>query len=742
MGLKLGQFSFTGGIFSDILDGQTNFAKYDTAVKRLENFVVWPHGPASFRPGFKFVAETKTSSALSSLIPFEFSVTQAYIIEAGDTYFRFYKDKEQIESGAAAYEITSPYAAADVRGIKYTQSADVLYLFDKLYPSAKLSRTGHTAWTHANINWKPMPMSEQEIEPAATLTLGALTGAGITFTASVASFLDGDVGRIIKSGVGRGAITAFNSTTIVTCDIIDDFSALGPIASGSWSMAGSPNSTLTPSIKEPKGAICTLTSSLDVFRATDVGRFVRINSGVVKINTFTSATSAKGEILKVLLSTDVSTSWTLETEQWSAALGYAGAGTFFDDRLFLAGSTNKPESVWGSVVGDYENHTPGIDDSDAVQFTLRGRKVNVIRWIEPRDYLMIGTVGSEWRLGPEDIGDPLTPLNVVAKQVTTKGCSDIMPITIDGSTLFVQRHGRKVRELAYNFEKGESGGYTAPDMTQLAKDLTVGGIVAMAYQQEPFQTLWVAVDGGNLIGLTYLREQDVIAWHEHPMENGEIEDLATIPGDGYDEVWAIIKRTVDGSVVRYIEVMEKVFEDSAATYESNLGLNAFHVDSGITYNGVSTSTITGLDHLEGEEVAVLADGAVQKSKTVSGGEITLDKAATIVHAGLPYTGTIQTLRIDADLKDGTAQARKKIITELLVRVLNSGVFKAGRDEDNLDTIQDPNISLVYGQPYPLYSGDLKTDFEGTYDRDAQLFIVQDKPMPLTVQGIYPEVEFE
>ena len=740
--VKLGQNSFTGGIWSRILDGRTDFAKHGSSVKRLENFIVWPHGPATFRPGFRYVATTKTSSLKSRILPFEFSVTQAYIIEAGLNYFRFYKDKAQIVTAPSTpYEVASTYATADLPALKYTQSADILYLFHNAYASRKLSRTGHTAWTLAAINWNPGPMSEQDILPAATLTLSATTGESITFTAGSGVFLLGDVGRIIKSGVGRASITAYTSALIVTCDIIDDFSAVGPIASQSWSMGGSPNASLTPSIKEPKGAICTLTSGTDLFRAADVGKFIRINSGAIKITAFTSAKVVKGEILKVLSSVDAATAWTLEAEMWNATNGYASAGTFFEERLMVGGSIANPETVWGSVVGDYENHTPGIDDSDAVQFSLLSRKVNTIRWLEPRDYLMVGTSGSEWRVGPEDTGTPLTPLNVIAKPVTTKGCADIMPITVDGSTIFVQRNSRKIRELAFDFAKGENGGYNAPDLTQLAEHLTIGGITAMAYQEEPFPTFWFSVEGGNLIGLTYLRDQEVVAWHEHPMDNGEIEDLAVIPGDGYDEVWAIIKRTINGSVVRYIEVMENIFTDDAATYTTNKGLNAFFVDSGITYNGVSTVTITGLSHLEGEEVAILADGAVQASKTVASGQITLDTAATVVHAGLPYTGVIETLRLDASLADGTAQSRKQRIVEMFIRVKDSGVFEAGRDEINLDDIYDPERTLVSGAPYPLYSGDLKTNYEGTHDRDARIFIVQDSPMPLTVQSIFPEVEF-
>ena len=846
---KLAQNSFNGGVWSPILQGRTDFAKHGSAVRRLENFIVWPHGPAQYRPGFKYMAETKTSSVASILIPFEFSVTQAYMIEAGNLYFRFYKNQEQIESAGSPYEIVTPYETADLSELKWCQSADILYLFHPDYNTRKLSRTGHTSWTIAEVNWNPGPMSEQDINPDATLTLDAVTGEDINFTSGSSVFLEGDIGRIITSGVGRASITDLTSGSIAVCDILDDFAAVGPIASGSWAMGGSPNSALTPNIKEPVGAICTITSSngseiltdisrlgvnwwapsgsgtdeyyllntatgaytttkpgkiyednissvegtlgslgvkqwawgnndalgyntiyvrgsagadpdanplvspvkifqratlsasSDMFRAADVGKFVRINSGVIKITTYNSADAVRGEILSVLNSISESTSWTLESSMWNSTNGYPRTGTFFEERLMVAGSNAFPETVWGSVVGDYQNHTPGINDSDAVQFSILGRKVNVIRWIEPGDYLIIGTSGSEWRLGPEDTGIPITPLNVVAKQLTTKGCADITPVTIGGSTLFVQRVGRKIRELSFDFAKGETGGYLAPDLTQLAENLTEGGITKFDYQQEPFSTIWTVIDGDNLLGLTYLRDEDVVAWHEHPMTGTDIvEDIAVIPGDGYDEPWAIINRTINGSTARYVECMQKVFTDDAETYAANKGLNAFLVDSGITYNGVSTSTITGLDHLEGKEVAVLADGAVQASKTVSSGEITLDKASTVVHVGLLYTGLIKTLRIDANLEDGTAQGRPKRIVDMVVRVKDSGVFKVGRGEDNLRNIQNPARSLVFGEAPPLFSGDLDTRYEGSFDREGQLFIVQDKPVPLTVQSIYPKTE--
>jgi hypothetical protein len=435
MGAKLKQSNFNGGIWSTILFGQTDLKKYDSAVERLENFLVWPHGPASYRPGFKYIAAAKSSSLASRLIPFQFSVTQAYIIEAGNLYFRFYRNQAQILDGATPYEVTSTYTTAQIPELKFCQSADVLFIFHKEHPVRILSRTGHTSWTLQDVNFNPPPMSVQSVESAETLTLGAVTGNGITFTASGNVFLEGDIGRVITSigsditsGGGRASIKTFVSATSVTCDIIDDFSEVGPIAADSWLMEGSPNAGLTPGIKEPGGAIVTLTSTIiDLFRSSDVGKYVRLNSGCVKITTYTNTQSISGEILKPLSSLDESTSWTLETDMWSEANGYPCCGTFCEERFIAAGSASFPETVWGSVVGDYQNFTPGIDDSDSVQFSILAREVNVIRWIEPSDYLIIGTIGGEWRLGPEDIGTPMTPLNVVAKQVTSKGSADQQP---------------------------------------------------------------------------------------------------------------------------------------------------------------------------------------------------------------------------------------------------------------------------------------------------------------------------
>jgi hypothetical protein len=786
---------------------------------------------------------------VSQLLPFEFSAEIAYVLEFGDEYIRFYKDQAQIEDGGSPYEIASPYAAADLAALKYCQSADVLYLFHPSYPPLKVSRTADTAWTATTINFRPPPTYEQAVLPATTLTLSAVTGAGITFTAGAGSFQSGDIGRLIVSGAGRASIVDFTSDTIVLCDIIDDFAAVGPIASGSWEMQGSPVGSLLPSIVGPVGAITTLTSTgtsdtivnllespndhwtisasgsneyyldnaapfysavkpvkmleddeeliegllgslglkqwafgdndalgystiyirlsdeadpdskaaadesyvkkstgtttTDLFRSTDVGKYVRLYNGFIKITSYTSALEVKGEIRKELTVSDpdsiiATSNWTLESVMWSAANGYPSCGVFFENRLFVAGSPTFSETFWGSATGDYENFTPGTDDADAVQFTLAGRQVSIIRWLEPKDYLIIGCVGGEWRVGADDSGTAITPTNVTAKERDTTGCANTLPVTVDDATLFVQREQRQIRELSYQFEVD---GYKAPDLAILSEHITESGILGLTYQQNPLSVVWSYRADGKFLGMTYLRDQDVVGWHIHETD-GEVESMVTIPGDGYVEVWAIVKRTVNGSDVRYVEMMAAFFADSNAIYKTNKGLNAFFVDSGKTYNDVATTTITGAGHLEGKDIVALADGSIVTGLTVSGGQFDLPFEASVVHYGLSYTGLLQTTRFDAALANGTPQGKKKRIVKMNVRVYESGIFKYGKDESTTFKASAEAVGFIMGGAPDLTTGDIEVQYEGEYDKNGQLMIIQDTPVPTTILAIIPEVAIQ
>jgi hypothetical protein len=295
---------------------------------------------------------------------------------------------------------------------------------------------------------------------------------------------------------------------------------------------------------------------------------------------------------------------------------------------------------------------------------------------------------------------------------------------VEGVILFVQRKGRRVRELVYQYDVDK---YVAADLTLLAEHVTEGGIVQMAYQAAPVPLLWCVTGNGALIALTYSREQQVIGWHRHPTD-GLVESVTTIYGDADadDEVWLIVKRTIEGVDVRYVERINPAqWTDKE---------DAYFVDCGITYSGSATSTITGLSHLEGETVDALADGKVVTGLVVSGGEVTLPSPASTVHVGLPFTSKVKPMRIDADPQIGMVMGHVRRIGELVLRVRNTLAIKFNNGtKEYAHTFRATSEATTAATA--LFSGDSKLDFHGDLDYDSPIEIIQDKPLPMTLQAI-------
>jgi len=319
----------------------------------------------------------------------------------------------------------------------------------------------------------------------------------------------------------------------------------------------------------------------------------------------------------------------------------------------------------------------------------------------------------------------LTPTDVAAKSDTSYGTANIRPVSIGEALLFVQKHGRKIRELVYSFEKD---GYVAPDMTILSEHITISGVKELAYQKEPDQTLWVVRNDGSLISMIYERDQDIVGWSKHTTD-GTFESVACIPGVNQTEVWVIVKRGTN----RYVECFKDVdWGDDQK--------DCYFVDCGLTYNDIPISTITsGLDHLENKTVQVLTDGAVHPDCVVTDGSITLNYDASVIHIGLPYTSTLKTMRIEAGAREGTAQSKIKRIHQVAVRFYKTLGCKIGPDTDNLETVyyRIPGDSM--DSPPPLFSGDKIIDFRGSYEKEGQIVIVQDQPLPLTIMAIIPRL---
>lgn len=736
------QFNFTSGEISPLLEGRADLARYYNGVKTLENYIALPHGGARRREGTRFIANVKDHTKLVRLIPFEFSTEQAYILEFGHNYIRVYRNGAQIQSAGVPVEIKQPdgtvppYLETDLDEIKWAQSADALYLVQPDYPPYRITRRSHTDWVIRKIQFEPPPTHEAKTDISggtATLTPGATTGNGVTFTASSAVFLAGDNGKEIIFKDSLAVIKSFVSTTQVTADIIHTFPDVNPIPGGQWFLFDVGLVTLDPDKKEPVGDTITMTTALvDTFRSTDVGKYIKIYKGVVKITSVTNPQTVVGIIKSVLQSTAADPpatakgAWSLEVDSFSASTGYPRAITFFEDRLFLGGVKSFPNRFWGSKTGDYENFALGFVDDDAVQYDIASGRINVIEWLMASNDLILGTIGGEYVAtgGPNE---SITPSNITVKENSSYGSSLASPARIGNSTIFLQRAGKKIREFTFFFE---TDSFDARDLTILAEHMSGDGFVEVAYQQEPFSILWCIRKDGVLVGLTFDKKENVIAWHRH-ITDGKFESVAVIPhpdGDK-DQVWFVVNRTIGGATKRYIEYFSpRAAVGTLLTGEDKYFYYQLNEDSALTYEGVATNTLTGLSHLEGKTVKVVGGGAVYPDKVVSGGQITgLDPKVTKAEVGLAYTSTLETLKptMFAEYKGWADQ--------VVVRLNNTLGLKLNGQE----LPYRKNLDAMDGPP-PIFTGDKFISKRG-WDREGRIKIIQEQALPCEILAIAGEV---
>ena len=439
------------------------------------------------------------------------------------------------------------------------------------------------------------------------------------------------------------------------------------------------------------------------------------------------------------------TSWTLSTPSLTGSPSpvlntttdkYPSCVTFFEQRLVFAGSNDNPQTLWFSKSADLENFTTGSNDTDAMVYTIASNKVNAIRYITAQRSLILGTVGGEFVVSASGTTQPITPTNVQIQRQSSYGAANIDAVQIENVTMFVQRAKRKIRELVYNLNIDQ---YQAQDMTLLAEHITEGGITEMAYQQEPDSVLWCVRSDGTLLGFTYARAEEVVGWHRHVIGgafssgNAVVESVASIPTDANeDELYVIVKRTINGTTRRYVEYLTLFDYGTDQT-------DAFYVDSGLTYSGSAATVITGLDHLEGQSVTILADGSTHPNKTVSGGAITLERSSTKVHVGLGYTSLLQTMRVEAKGDEATSQSKTKRINEVTLRLHESVGVEVGSSLSDMERIPFRSSAAAMSSAVPLFTGDKQVEFRDDFNTDGFVYVRQTQPLPLTVISIYPMI---
>jgi hypothetical protein len=810
------QRSFSGGEITPSLYGRVDTTKYATGLRTCRNFTIMRHGGASNRPGFEFIAEIKNSSNTVAIIPFIFNSDQTYVLEFGPSYMRVHRNGSPVEvSGVSAYaggtayaigalvsssgvnyyciqagtghtpassptywyaltgniyEIPTPYVEADLAGLKYIQSADVIVLTHKNYRQRELARSGHTAWTLTEIVLAPSQAAPTSVSGSGTAGSGSYTYH----------------------------VTAVNAETFE-----ESYAGVGTVASVTAPETNAINVTWTAA----SGA-----GQYNVYRVKNgVAGFIGVATGTAFSDTgYTPDTTDTPPVAR---------------DPFVGAGNYPAVATYIQQRLGFANLTNATEKIYLGKTANFKNfsYATPLQDDDAVTFNMAGRQVNAVQHMIDLGKLIVLTSGGEWSIEGDDAGI-IRPGAINPIQRSYNGASPIPPIIIGNSALFVQARGTIIRDLMNDAIEG----YKGNDLTIFSAHMFDGySIDGWAYQQIPHSIVWVVRDDGSLLGLTYVKEQAMVAWHRHDTD-GELENVCVVPEGNEDRLYAVIKRTIDGTTKRYIErmhsrqiddIVDAVFLDSSLTYDGrndtpshtmtitgsgwthddtltitssasffsagDVGNEIHLTDSDgtklrceivgyssvtavtvkphktvpVTMRDVAISTwgravdqLSGFEHLEGKEVGIFADGFVVASPnndsyaplSISSGAVTLEKCYVVIHVGIPFISDLETLNVDSSSGETVAD-KKQLINKVSILVEASrGIFAGGKPpaDDDVDPLQ--GLMEYKGRENENYddSTELKTDvidinIESSWNSNGRVFIRQVDPLPLSVLTVVP-----
>lgn len=721
------QASLNGGELSPRLHGRVDQRIYQNGLETVTGFLPVLQGPAIAAPGTRYVALAKGPCRL---LPFEFNVTQSYVIEASNAAFRFYTNDERIETAPdVAYEVATPYAFAELAELDHEQSADVLYLCHGSHAPRKLSRTSATTFALTTLDLSAGPFEDQNIDEAVTMSPSGITGA-ITITASSAQFQSGDVGGLIRLET-------------------EDFNGIGQwepgleVTLGEYRAWNGRVYQMSGGASLRTGTVAPVHSSGTEWDGSGVGKdindkgpygvqwtYVHDRYGVARITGYVSPTVVNATVVRRLpWLTGGETTWRWSFGAFSARRGWPNAVTIWNERLTFG----KDATVYASVVGDYENfaevNTLGEQTADmAIRVSLPNP--NRIRWLKADRDLLIGTASAEHVLKAQSTAQAIGPKNAKIETQSTYGSAIGRPLLTAGRLLFIQKARRKIIQLDYAVERDRN---EAVDITRFAEHMGKAGFVEMAFAQEPDRHLWAVDREGTLFACLYEPTEQALGWARRTMGPGlsaKSISRCTDPDGELDQIWVYATYGTKHLILR----MDPIWQTGTAQED------AFFVDAGLTYSGSPVSSVSGLTHLAGAEVDILVDGASHPRRTVSGaGTVALDAPASTVHVGLPLPAQLKTLRFEVGSEDGTSQGKIKRVNRVTLRVAETLGIKV-TVQNGMGTVLENRLDLVaMDQAPPLFSGDFVFEEIGDYDRDAQILIERTAPLPATILAILPTI---
>lgn len=685
------------------------------------------------------------------------------------------------------YQLVTPYAAADLFSLHYVQSADVLTLVHPSYAPRELRRNGATNWSLDIIQFTSAlspPQSNTDPPSAITHTYrvvpilqsapgqpsapascnndlsipGRVNAIGWTSVPGAVSYY---VYKLLSGvwtfiGFSVSSPSFIDDSSVVPNDSVPQFSAPGPsttvtatpVSPASTGVSVTPTgggtvnysyvvTSLNADASEESiaSAPVTVTNDLSVAGSVNTVRWPAV-PGVGLYNVYRSVSGIYGLVGRAgtnclfedrNITPDTSTTPPLQQNPFLGAGNYPRAVSYFEQRRVFAGTVNAPQTVWATRSGTEKNlgYSFPTRDDDSITVRVVAREANTIRHIVPMDNLILLTSGGEWKMAASDTG-ALTPANVSVKPQGYTGASNVQPVVTNRTILFAQDRGGYLRELEFSWQQQ---GYQTENVSILAPHLfDYHTVVQLAFTRSPLQSLWSVRDDGVLLGMTYVPEHEIRAWHQHTTD-GFFESACSVAEGDEDALYVVVRRVINGRTVRYIERKHTRRFDTPA--------DQFFVDSGITYSGPPASTFSGLQHLEGKTVAILADGGVSPPQVVVNGAVTIDAPASKVSIGLPYVADLQTLPLSVQTQ-AFGQGTQKNINKVQLRVISSNGFQAGPTFAKLRPYQT-RLSEPIGSPPDLATDEVPITLDPLWQRNGSLCIRQDQPLSMTVLGMVLEV---
>lgn len=721
--------SFSAGEISPLLYGRTELEVYNKAVETLDNMIVLPQGIITKRPGTVFVKEVKDSTARTILIPFQFSTTQAYIIEAGNLYFRFYRNNAVItEATVAITGITKANPGVVTAVAHGFSNGNEVYITGVV----GMTQVNGRFFTVANVAADTFELSGVDTTTYTTYVSGGTVARVYTIVSPYTSAqLDGlqwtqsaDKLYITHNAVAPQILTrtAHTSWTIGAAAFTEP----------PWLPENSTVVTLTPAATT--GAGVNVTASAATFAATDVGRSIWIIQGAARgyatITAYTSTTVVVVTIVDDFGATTASARWAMSA--FSSTLGYPSCVAFYQDRLIFANTTTSPQRIWFSEQSAYLSFGGSdtlTEATDGFTRELNSDQVNAIRWLSPQKTLLVGTTGEEFNISASSLNEAITPTNVRATPETNKGSYAIKPVRIDADTVFLQKTGAKLLTMSYSFEADRN---ITSDLSVFAEHLLhESPLRDVVYQREPYSVLWARRNDGVLLGCTYVKEQQLLAWHKHTIggTSVSVKSLAVIEGTHEDQLWMIVSRTINSTTKQYIEYLSPSFRETDVE-------DSVFLDSSLSRDSTPTTSLTNLRHLIGQSLGILADGAQLPNATVSAtGGLTLSLSSSIVTVGLEYDAKMRTLAIDPPFEQGSSQTSMGRIHQIGVRLFETVGLEFGYDFDDMIELPFRDQSDVMDDPIPLFSGIKLFKFNKGVTREMRVALRNGYPLPWTLTGL-------